>query len=96
MTAIACANIQDFFTRRGTDNGFGPKSTRLKQCHGAELEDTDQAEALIALDMRQNDFLIFLRTGSELGNSHLFGPAKASNAGIEDLYAFLVTTLGTE
>ena len=96
MTVIACANVQDFFTRRGIDNGFGPKSTRLKQCHGAELEGTDQAGALTALDMTQNDFLIFLRTGGDLGNSHQFGPAKASNAGIEDLYAFLVTTLGAE
>ncbi|MXZ26296.1 MAG: hypothetical protein F4Y80_15845 [Caldilineaceae bacterium SB0665_bin_21] len=62
-------------------------ANRCAGCYGAELEGTDQAGALSALDMTQNDFLIFLRTGGDLGNSHQFGPAKASNAGIEDLWS---------
>lgn len=84
------------FNAKDIEAGSRVYANRCAECHGAELEGTDQAGALTALDMTQDDFLIFLRTGGDLGNSHQFGPAKASNAGIEDLYAFLVTTLGTE
>lgn len=84
------------FNAEDIETGSRVYANRCAECHGAELEGTDQAGALTALDMTQNDFLIFLRTGGDLGNSHQFGPAKASNAGIEDLYAFLVTTLGAE
>lgn len=84
------------FNAEDIETGARVYANRCAECHGAELEGTDQAGALTTLDMTQNDFLIFLRTGGDLGNSHQFGPAKASNAGIEDLYAFLVTTLGAE
>lgn len=84
------------FNAEDIETGSRVYANRCAECHGAELEGTDQAGALTTLDMTQNDFLIFLRTGGDLGNSHQFGPAKASNAGIEDLYAFLVTTLGAE
>ncbi len=81
------------FNAEDIETGSRVYANRCAECHGAELEGTDQAGALTALDMTQDDFLIFLRTGGDLGNSHQFGPAMASNAGIEDLYAFLVTAL---
>ena len=84
------------FNAEDIETGSRVYANRCAECHGAELEGTDQGGALTGLDMAQDDFLIFLRTGGELGNSHQFGPAKASNAGIEALYAFLVTTLETE
>lgn len=84
------------FNAEDIKTGSRVYANRCAECHGAELEGTDQAGALTVLDMTQDDFLIFLRTGGDLGNSHQFGPAKASNAGIEDLYAFLITTLGAE
>ena len=85
----------DEFDSEDIETGSRVYANRCAECHGAELEGTDQGGALTGLDMTQDDFLIFLRTGGELGNSHQFGPAKASNAGIEALYAFLVTTLET-
>ena len=84
------------FDAEDIETGSRVYANRCAECHGAELEGTDQGGALTVLDMAQDNFLIFLRTGGELGNSHQFGPAKASNAGIEALYAFLVTTLETE
>ena len=84
------------FNAEDIETGSRVYANRCAECHGAELEGTDQAGALTALDMTQDDFLIFLRTGGDLGNSHQFGPAMASNAGIEALYAFLVTALDTQ
>ena len=84
------------FDAEDIETGSRVYANRCAECHGAELEGTDRGGALTGLDMMQDDFLIFLRTGGELGNSHQFGPAKASNAGIEALYAFLITTLETE
>ncbi len=84
------------FNAEDIETGSRVYANRCAECHGAELEGTDQAGALTALDMTQDDFLIFLRTGGDLGNSHQFGPAMASNAGIEALYAFLVTALETQ
>lgn len=84
------------FDAEDIETGSRVYANRCAECHGAALEGTDQGGALTVLDMPRDDFLIFLRTGGDLGNSHQFGPAKASNAGIEALYAFLVTTLGTQ
>ena len=95
QSQIEDQETQDF-NAEDIETGSRVYANRCAECHGAELEGTDQAGALTALDMTQNDFLIFLRTGGDLGNSHQFGPAMASNAGIEDLYAFLVTALETQ
>ncbi len=59
------------------------------QCHGADLQGTDEGGALAALDMARDEFTILLRTGGGLGNQHLFGTTKVSETGIEALFGYL-------
>ena len=59
------------------------------QCHGADLQGTDEGGALTALDMPRDEFTVLLRTGGGLGNSHLFGTTKISETGIEALFGYL-------
>jgi len=66
---------------------------RCAECHGAERQGTADGGALTTLDMTADEFLIFLRTGGELGNEHLFGTTKISNPGIESLFAYLAATV---
>lgn len=66
-------------------------ANRCAECHGAERQGTDAGSALTSLDMTMDDFIIFLRTGGDLGNDHLFGTTKVSNPGLEALFAYLTT-----
>ncbi len=66
-------------------------ANRCAECHGAERQGTGLGGELATLDMTLDDFIIFLRTGGELGNDHLFGTTKVSNPGIESLFAYLTT-----
>ncbi len=72
-----------------TEAGQRVYANRCAECHGAEQQGTADGGALTTLDMTADEFLIFLRTGGELGNEHLFGPTKISNPGIESLFAYL-------
>ncbi len=59
------------------------------QCHGADLQGTEQGGALTVRDMSQDEFVVLLRTGGALGNQHLFGTTKVSQTGIADLWGYL-------
>ncbi len=59
------------------------------QCHGADLQGTEQGGALTVWDMSQDEFVVLLRTGGELGNQHLFGTTKVSQTGIAALWGYL-------
>lgn len=59
------------------------------QCHGADLQGTDEGGALAALDMSRDEFTVLLRTGGGLGNQHLFGTTKVSETGIAALFGYL-------
>lgn len=61
------------------------------QCHGLDLQGTEEGGFLTNLNMNQDDFTIMLRTGGGLGNQHLFGTTKVSQTGIESLFSYLET-----
>ena len=59
------------------------------QCHGQDLQGTDQGGALTALEMTPEDFTVLLRTGGGIGNQHLFGTTRVSQTGIKALLGYL-------
>ncbi len=61
------------------------------QCHGVDLQGTDEGGDLTALPMVQEEFTVLLRTGGKLGNQHQFGTTKVSETGIEALFGYLQT-----
>jgi mono/diheme cytochrome c family protein len=59
-------------------------------CHGAQGEGVaDKGNAIVGAQLTLEEFDEILRTGADIGNSHIFGRSAISPTGMEALYAYV-------
>jgi mono/diheme cytochrome c family protein len=59
-------------------------------CHGAQGEGVaDKGNAIAGAQLTLEEFDEILRTGADIGNSHIFGRSAVSPTGMEALYAYV-------
>lgn len=65
-------------------------SKNCGDCHGAKGEGVEgKGQALAGTTLTEEEFTDILRTGGDIGNSHLYGPQSISPSGMEALYAYV-------
>ena len=67
---------------------------KCASCHGAKGEGVEgKGKGIATWTMSASEFDDILRTGAKgkLGNEHLYGPSQISPAGIENLFAYVVS-----
>jgi mono/diheme cytochrome c family protein len=66
------------------------EKNKCGDCHGAQGEGVEgKGKAIAGTMLTLEEFDTILRTGSGLGNSHIFGRSAVSPAGMEALYAYV-------
>jgi mono/diheme cytochrome c family protein len=60
-------------------------------CHGANGEGTDDGPALAGVELEEEAFINYLRTGGTLGNDHLYATNRLSEGGIRNLYQYILS-----
>lgn len=60
-------------------------------CHGTTGEGTDDGGAINNLTMAQEEFVTFMRSGGDIGNSHQYSTDRLSKNGSTNLYQYLLS-----
>lgn len=60
-------------------------------CHGDDGSGTDEGGSLLDYAASEEVFTDFMRTGGDIGNTHLFPAATLSNNGIVNLYQYVIS-----
>jgi mono/diheme cytochrome c family protein len=60
-------------------------------CHGGDAKGTDKGKALVPNKLTEDQFIDFLRTGGNVGNTHLYSTNRLSDAGGKNLYVYILS-----
>lgn len=58
-------------------------------CHGANGEGSDDGSPLVEIELSEDDFITFLRTGGTIGTDHQYATNRLSAGGAHNLYEYL-------
>ncbi len=95
-TAVAATEIaasgEIVLDTEKVERGLGRyEALECAACHGVEGEGTDDGPTLVDYSASLDEFIDFMRTGGELGESHRYPAERLSPGGAENLYHYVVS-----
>lgn len=61
------------------------------ECHGDAGEGTDDGGSLIDMQLTEDEFTTFMRSGGDIGSSHQYSTDRLSKNGSSNLYQYLLS-----
>ena len=91
MTAAAdtsAAGLDPERVERGRDRYV---ALECATCHGENGEGTEENTALVGLELSEDEFVSFMRSGGSLGAEHQYSTNRLSDSGGKNLYQYLLS-----